>query len=88
MNEDGVHILVGIVSSKDTCSSEQDYAVFANVSAFLPWIKSSIKENGGMVSCSFNISAPPTNGMSALDRKTNFQSLFYNIANNISATPT
>ena len=66
MNEKGApaHILVGIVSSKDICR-EQDYAVFTNVSALLPWIKSQIKDNGGMASCNSNISAPPTLGMSA-----------------------
>ena len=64
MNEEGAHILVGIVSSKDTCR-EQDYAVFTNVSTLLPWIESSIKTNGGMTSCSYNIYAPPILGMLA-----------------------
>ena len=61
---EGVHILVGIISKRlgETCS-EQDFAVFTSVSAFLPWIKSSIKENGGMASCSFNFSAPPSLGI-------------------------
>ena len=66
VNQKGAHFLVGIVSRRlgleDACS-EQDYAVFTNVSALLPWIRSSIEENGGMASCSFNISAPPTLGM-------------------------
>ena len=62
VNEKGAHILVGIVSSKDACS-KQDYAVFTNVSAFLQWIQSSIEKNGGMASCTSNISAPPTLGM-------------------------
>ena len=30
---------------------------------FLPWIESSILENGGMASCTFNISALPTLGI-------------------------
>ena len=63
MNEEGAHVLVGIVSKRlgETCS-QQDFAVFTSVSALLPWIESSIKENGGMASCSFNISALPTLG--------------------------
>ena len=65
VNEEGSHILVGIVSKRlgESCS-QQDYAVFTNVSTLLPWIESSIKENGGMASCSFNFSAPPTLGIS------------------------
>ena len=66
VNKKGAHFLVGIVSRRlgleDACS-EQDYAVFTNVSALLPWIRTSIEENGGMASCSFNISAPPSLGM-------------------------
>ena len=64
MNEEGVHKLVGIVSKKlgESCS-QQDYTVFTSVSALLPWIESSIKENGGMASCGFNFSAPPTLGI-------------------------
>ena len=64
MNEEGAHILVGIVSKRlgKTCD-QQDYAVFTSVSALLPWIESSIKENGGMASCTFNFSAPPTLGI-------------------------
>ena len=63
-NEEGAHILVGIVSKRlgESCS-QQDYAVFTSVSALLPWIESSIKENGGMASCGFNVSAPPTLGI-------------------------
>ena len=65
VDEEGAHVLVGIVSRRlgESCN-QQDYAVFTSVSAHLPWIESSIKENGGMASCSFNISAPPTLGMS------------------------
>ena len=64
MNEEGAHILVGIVSKRlgRECS-QQDFAVFTSVSALLPWIETSIKENGGMASCSFNISAPPILGI-------------------------
>ena len=67
VNEEGTHTLVGIVSKRlgESCS-QQDFAVFTSVSAFLPWIESSIKENGGMASCSFNFSALPTLGISKL----------------------
>ena len=64
VDEEGAHVLVGIVSKRlgETCS-EQDYAVFTSVSALMPWIESSIKENGGMASCSFNFFALPTLGI-------------------------
>merc|ERR1719234_67838 len=64
-NEEGAHVLVGIVSKRlgESCS-QQEYAVFTSVSAFLPWVETSIKENGGMASCGFNFSAPPTLGKS------------------------
>ena len=66
VNKKGAHFLVGIVSRRlgleDACS-EQDYAVFTSVSALMPWIESSIKENGGMASCSFNFFALPTLGI-------------------------
>ena len=63
-NEEGAHILVGIVSKRlgESCS-QQDYAIFTSVSAHLPWIESLIKENGGMASCTFNFSALPTLGI-------------------------
>ena len=63
VNEEGAHILVGIVSKRlgESCD-QQDYAVFTSVSALLPWIESSIKENGGMASCAFNFSALPSLG--------------------------
>ena len=63
MNEEGAHILAGIVSKRlgKSCS-QQEYAIFTNVSALLPWVESSIKENGGMASCSFNFSSLPTLG--------------------------
>ena len=64
VNEERAHVLVGIVSKRlgETCD-QQDYAVFTSVSALLPWIESSIKENGGMASCHFNFSAPPSLGI-------------------------
>ena len=64
VNAEGTHVLVGIVSKRlgESCS-QQDFAVFTSVSALLPWIESSIKENGGMASCGFNVSAPPTLGI-------------------------
>ena len=64
VNEEGSHILVGITSRRlgDTCS-QQDYAIFTNISTHMPWIESSIKDNGGMASCNFNFSAPPTLGI-------------------------
>ena len=63
-NEEGAHILVGIVSKRlgESCS-QQDYTVFTSVSALLPWVESSIKENGGMASCGFNFSTLPTLGI-------------------------
>ena len=63
-NDEGANVLVGIVSKRlgESCS-QQDFAVFTSVSALLPWIESSIKENGGMASCGFNFSSPPTPGM-------------------------
>ena len=57
------HTLIGIVSKGFGGSCGQDeYAVFTNVHALMPWIESSIIENGGMTSCNFNISAPPSIG--------------------------
>ena len=62
--DDGAHTLVGIVSRKlDFVCGEDGYDVYTRVAAFLPWIESTIKENGGMASCGFNISAPPTLGI-------------------------
>ena len=63
--EKGAHVLAGIVSRRlgESCS-EEDYAVYTSISQFLPWIESSIKENGGMASCGFNISAAPKLGVS------------------------
>ena len=64
VNEEGAHVLVGIVSKRlgKTCE-KQDYAVFTSVSGHLPWIESLIKENGGMASCNFNFSAMPSLGI-------------------------
>ena len=77
MNNEGSHVLAGIVSKRlgETCD-QQDLAVFTSVSAFLPWIESSIKENGGMVSCNFNFSAPPTLGIF------NTECIFGTVSNN------
>ena len=61
--KNGAHVLVGIVSERLGLScNHQDYTVFSSVSAFLPWIETSIKESGGMASCGFNFSALPTLG--------------------------
>ena len=59
------HVLAGIVSRRlgESCS-EENYALYTSISQFLPWIESSIKENGGMASCGFNISATPKLGVS------------------------
>ena len=64
VDEEGAHVLVGIVSKRlgESCS-QQDYAVFTNISSFVPWIEASINENGGMASCGFNFSALPTLGI-------------------------
>ena len=64
MNEEDNHILVGIVSKRlGRKCSQQDFAVFTSVSALLPWVEASIKENGGVASCGFNFSAVPTLGV-------------------------
>ena len=64
VNEEGAHVLVGIVSKRlgKSCN-QQNFSVFTSVSGLLPWINSSIKENGGMASCSFNFSALPKLGI-------------------------
>ena len=63
VKETGHHVLVGIVSRflGKNCT-QQDYSVYTSISALMPWIESSIKENGGMASCSFNFSAQPSLG--------------------------
>ena len=62
VNEGDSHVLVGIVSRGDSCD-QQDYSVFTRVSAFLPWIEFSIKENRGMASCGYTFSALPSIGI-------------------------
>ena len=64
LNEDGAHSLLGIASKRlgHNCSQE-GFTVFTRVSAFLPWIETAIKENGGMAACDFTISAPPILGI-------------------------
>ena len=70
VNKDGAHVLIGIVSARTggTCA-RQEFATFTSVSYLLPWVESSIKENGGMASCSFNISAPPILGRSIIAKR-------------------
>ena len=64
LNEDGAHSLLGIASKRlgHNCSQE-GFTVFTRVSAFLPWIETAIKENGGMAACDFTFSAPPILGI-------------------------
>ena len=82
MNEEGAHILVGIVSKRlGRKCSQQDYAVFTSVSALLPWIKTSIKENGGMASCSLDFSALPSLGILL------FIQTYYNVQGNMFDCP-
>ena len=64
------HVLIGIVSKKHKgtdCSDQDLPAVFTSVSALLPWAEEAIKENGGMTSCGFNVTAPPTLGIIYLE---------------------
>ena len=63
LDKDGTHILRGIVSNRlgESCGQD-DFYVFTKVHAFMPWVKSMIEENGGMASCGYTISAPPTKG--------------------------
>ena len=59
------HTLIGIVSKMlplDTTCKDQEYAVFTSIVGFLPWIKASIKDNGGMASCDASFSVPPSKG--------------------------
>ena len=57
------HILAGIVSTKlGSSCKEQSYTIFSNIAVFVPWIEKTIRENGGMASCGYNISAPPSLG--------------------------
>ena len=66
-NEEGAHVLAGIVSKRlgESCNQE-DFAVYTSVSALLPWIELTIHENGGMASCNFSFSAPPTLGFAVI----------------------
>ena len=60
------HVLIGIVSKKHKgtdCSDQGQPAVFTSVSALLPWVEEAIKENGGMSSCGFKVTAAPTLGI-------------------------
>ena len=64
--EGDAHVLIGIVSKKHpgtTCSDQEQPAVFTSVSALLPWVEEAIKENGGMISCGFKVTAAPTLGI-------------------------
>ena len=64
-NQDDAHTLIGIVSKMlplDTTCKDQEYAVFTSIAGFLPWIKASIKDNGGMASCDASFSIPPSKG--------------------------
>ena len=68
--KDSSHVLIGIVSTRlgESCN-EQDHAVFTSVAALRPWIEDSITENGGMASCGFTLSAPPTLGFYSSDTR-------------------
>ena len=64
-NEADAHTLLGIVSKMlplDTTCKDQEYAVFTSIAGFLPWIKASIKDNGGMAACDASFSVPPSKG--------------------------
>ena len=64
----GTHTLVGIVSRKlDYVCENPGYDIYTSVAAFLTWIRTTIKENGGMASCGFTISGSPTLGI--IDQK-------------------
>ena len=45
--------------------SQSPYDVFMKVSAYLPWIKSTVLANGGLASCDYFLSAPPKLGTQA-----------------------
>ena len=64
-NEADAHTLIGVVSKMlplDTACKDQEYAVFTSIVGLLPWIKSSIKDNGGMASCDASFSVLPSKG--------------------------
>ena len=62
-DSNNAHTLIGIVSKgfRESCGKDE-YAIFTNMQPLMPWIESSIIENGGMASCNFNFSAPPSLG--------------------------
>ena len=77
-NQEGAHTLIGVVSKMlplDTTCKDQEYAVFTSISGFLPWIKSSIKDNGGMASCDASFSVPPSKGCSNYSIKNSYNKL-------------
>ena len=62
-NNDGAHVLMGIISTRLGYNCSRDgFSVFTSISALLPWIMSTIEENGGMASCSFKVTASPAIG--------------------------
>ena len=64
-NQNDAHTLIGIVSKMlplGTTCKDQEYSVFTSISGFLPWIKSVIKDNGGMASCDASFSVTPSKG--------------------------
>ena len=69
MIEGDAHVLIGIVSKRlgTDCSDQDQPAVFTSVAALLPWVEEAINENGGMTSCGFNVTAPPTLGIIYLE---------------------
>ena len=75
---DGTHTLVGIVSRKlDYVCENPGYDIYTSVAALLTWIKTTIKENGGMASCGFTISGSPTLGI--IDQKLSGQHADFHI---------
>ena len=54
---------------------DHEYTVFTSISGFLPWIKSSIKDNGGMASCDASFSVPPSKGCSNYSIKNSYNKL-------------
>ena len=63
------HVLIGIMSKRlpgTSCSEQDQPAVFTSVLQLLQLVEESIKENGGMTSCGFNVKAAPTLGINHL----------------------
>ena len=48
------------------------YDVYTEVSQYLEWIEMTILDNGGMASCGFTFSAPPSMGKKKLGGKAQF----------------